>query len=480
MVRTILILALHFLYLLPLSAQLKLPSVLSDNMVLQQQSEVKIWGWATKGATISVTPSWNNEKCDTQTSELGKWELTIPTPSAGGPYEIKISAETTITLHNILIGEVWFCSGQSNMEMPMKGFPNQPVEGSNDLIASAKSSTPIRMFIADSKDGTWLPQQNRTPQEDIEGSWYENTSEAVANTSATAYFYAQYLQKVLDVPVGIIVSTLGGSCITAWMSEESLTPYASAIDLSHLKNDIDLSNPTGLASVLYNGKVVPFLNYNIKGFLWYQGERNRGMYDLYTKLAPDFVADLRKKWNKDFPFFFVEIAPFVYDEKNNSWLSGFFRETQQKNRMDIPNSGMVSTLDIGDAICIHPPQKESVGKRLAYLALGKTYGKKGVSYDAPTYKSQDIEGNKILLNFDKPSDMMWQANQQFDFFEIAGSDKVFYPAKVYFDNSVKRLVVSSNKVPKPVAVRYAFRDYTGASLFSVAGIPVSPFRTDNW
>lgn len=460
-------------------AKVQLPSILSSNMVLQQHTNVKLWGKAQKNSPITIKTSWDNKTYKTTADKQGKWLLNISTPVAGGPYEITFNDGELLTLKNILIGEVWFCSGQSNMEMPMSGFDRQPTQGTNDIIAKAKASTPIRIYNTDSKDGKWIRQFSKTPEEDCKGEWLENTSVNVSHTSATAYFFARYLQEVLEVPVGIIISSLGGSKVEAWMSREAITPFKS-IDLSILDNNEPIKNITATPCVLYNSKIAPFTNFTIKGFLWYQGESNRNNVDLYKDLMPAFVKDIRNKWNiGEFPFYFVEIAPFNY-EGANGISAARMREVQQQNMKDIPNSGMVTTLDIGHPVFIHPTNKETVGSRLALWALAQTYGRKGFGYATPIYKSMEISGNKIYINIDNAQRGLCPMWTPLEGFEIAGEDKIFYPAHAEIETKTTRLAVSCDKVQHPIAVRYAYKNYTKASIFSTYGIPVAPFRTDNW
>ncbi|MDR1919419.1 MAG: sialate O-acetylesterase [Tannerellaceae bacterium] len=448
-------------------------------MVLQQQTKVKIWGEAGAKTKVTVRTSWDNQTYTATAGSEGAWLLTVATPTAGGPYEISISDGEDIVLKNILVGEVWFCSGQSNMEMPVRGFDGQPVEGANDVIAAARPQTPIRMFTTDSKDGSWLRQFSKQPQPDCEGEWLEHTSGHVANISATAYFFARSIQEALDVPVGIVVSSWGGSKLEAWMSRETLTPFTE-VNLSHLDNNEVIKQPNTTPCVLYNGKIAPLTNYAIRGFLWYQGESNRDKPELYEQLMPVFVADLRRKWNVgEFPFYFVQIAPYYYGGADGI-SAARFRDAQQQNMKDIPNSGMAMTIDIGDSLCIHPADKETVGKRLAYWALSETYGKKGIGYKAPEYKSMEITGNKISLAFDNAHYGLTPQWKKISGFEIAGADKTFYPADAEIDLKTKKIVVSHNDIPQPVAVRYAYKNYAVASVFTVYGIPLTPFRTDNW
>ncbi len=301
----------------------------------------------------------------------------------------------------------------------------------------------------------------------------------MANISAAGYFFAKYIQEVLEVPVGIIVSSRGGSIVEAWMSREAITPFKE-IDLSILDNNDKIKKAQSTPSVLYNSKIAPLTKFAIKGFLWYQGESNRNNADLYARLMPAFVKDLRTKWGVgDFPFYFVEIAPFTYEGAEGT-SAARLREVQLQNMKDIPKSGMVTTLDIGSPIFIHPVDKETVGNRLAWWALADTYWKSGFGYKPPIYKSMEIVDNKIYINLENAKRGISPMWTDLKGFEIAGKDKVFHPAKAEIETKTTRLAVSSAKVPQPIAVRYAYRNYVEASIFSIYGIPVAPFRTDNW
>jgi len=475
------ILLILCLLLLPVTAgaKIQLPSVLSDNMVLQQQTQVKLWGKAKPKSKVTVKASWDKNRFFTFSDSEGKWQMVVPTSAAGGPYELIISDGEELVLKNILIGEVWFCSGQSNMEMPMKGFDRQPVEGTNDIITKSKPTTPIRVYTTDSQDGKWVRQFSKQPQDDCIGSWLENTPENVANTSAVAYSFAQYIQEVLDVPVGLVISSWGGSKVQAWMSREALGEFEE-VDLSLLDNNEVVKNPTATPSVLYNAKVAPLTNFTIKGLLWYQGESNRENPELYRWLMNAFVKDLRARWQiGEFPFYYVQIAPYNYEGAEGT-SSAKLQEAQLQNMKDIPNSGMVTTLDVGNPVFIHPVDKKTVGNRLALWALGETYGKRGFGYKPAIYKSQEIAENKIYINFDNAPRGLSPMWTELGGFEIAGEDKVFHSARAEIETKSCRLAVSSEKVPKPVAVRYAYKNYAEASLFGVDGIPVAPFRTDNW
>ncbi|GHV19921.1 9-O-acetylesterase [Bacteroidia bacterium] len=462
-----------------LHAKVKLPAILGDHMVLQQQTTVKLWGESNPKAKINIKTSWNNKTYTTASDNNGNWLLSVETPIAGGPYEISIHDGEEIILKNILIGEVWFCSGQSNMEMPVRGFDRQPTKNTNDLIAKAKPKTPIRMFTTDSENGKWVRQFSKKPETDCKGRWMDNSSENVANISAVAYYFASYIQEVMEVPVGIIVSSWGGSKVEAWMSREAISPFKD-INLSILDNDEPVKNPTATPCVLFNAKIAPLLHFAIKGFLWYQGESNRDNADQYAVLMPAFVKDLRQKWGVgDFPFYFVQIAPFNYEGADGT-SAARFREVQFQNMKEIPNSGMAVTMDVGHPVFIHPTDKETVGNRLAYWAMAKTYGKSGFGYLSPEYKSMEKAEGKIYIDFNNAPGGICPMWTELKGFEIAGEDKIFHPAKAEIETRTARLAVSCKDVPNPVAVRYAYKNYVEASIFSIYGIPVTPFRTDNW
>lgn len=465
----------------PAGAGIILPDIISDGMVLQQRCDVKIRGKATPDSKISVTPSWNNRVSAAHVGSDSLWCVTVATPEAGGPYVIDISGSdgSKVTLNNVLSGEVWFCSGQSNMEMPMRGFDRQPLDGTNAVIARAKASTPIRIFTPDSKNGQWVRSSAKTPQTDVAGEWWLNTPDNVANSSAIAYLFARYLNDVLDVPVGIIVSTLGGSRIEPWMSREALEGF-EGYTYTHLDEGTE-TDPWSQPCLLYNAKVAPFTDYKVKGFLWYQGESNRHNPDTYDRLMASMVSDWRRRWDggEDNPFYFVEIAPFRY-EGDDKTSAALLRESQARALQLIPGSGIASTIDVGQYNFIHPTDKFTPSERLAWLALTDTYGMTGFGSHSPRYESMEVIDGKIYVNVtDAPQGLspMWTSLTGF---EIAGADRVFHPAFAEIEEKTCRLAVSSPDVPEPVAVRYCFSNVSQPSVYNVAGLPLLPFRSDDW
>ena len=458
------------------SAKVELPNFLGDNMVLQQRTDAALWGTASPGTTVTIRPGWDWSKTVvTADPQTGRWFARIPTPAAGGPYDIVISDGEKRTVRNVLIGEVWFCSGQSNMEMPVKGYGSQPSTGSEDFIVRARPETPIRVCKIVRRSMT-------TPQDTVstEG-WKTHTPEAVANTSATAYYFAQYLQSVIGVPVGILESDRGGSSIETWMDEKTIREqFGGEFDLSYLQTgEIKPNRVHQEPCLLYNGQVHALVPYTFKGMLWYQGETNRGRPGQYIRLQTAYVKMMRELFQvPDAPFYFVQIAPYPYG-KPEDWTSGYFVEAQQKSLETIPHSGMAATVDIGEYGTIHPCRKADVGKRLALLALQNDYGLKGIEAVAPTFKSLAVEDGKALVSVNVGPLGISPMGRDLDGFEVAGADRVFHPAKARQKNGTT-LVVWSESVPEPVAVRYCFRNWGVGSVFNAFGIPLTPFRTDDW
>ena len=457
-----------------LKAQPKLASLFTDNMVLQQQSAAPIWGWTIPGKSVRITTSWDKKTTTTKADANGKWKAFLQTPKAGGPYEMTISDGQPVSLKNVLIGEVWLCSGQSNMEMPMKGFKGQPIIGSNEAILKSTNKN-IRVYTVP-RGATATAQENSKPSE-----WKEAAPEAISNFSATAYYFGKELYELLNIPIGLINVSYGGSPVESWMDAASLKDYPE-IKLPATTDSIKSPNRTPTA--LYNAMLHPVIGYGIKGIIWYQGESNYERPDQYETLFPAMVKQWRTQWNApDLPFYFTQIAPYNYAQLPPYYLGGkynsaYLRDAQRKAVEKISHSGMAVVLDAGEEANIHPTNKKVVGERLALLTLAKTYGLKGFGFESPSYDTLLISNGIAEVKFRNASNWLTSYGKELSLFEIAGKDKIFYPAKaVIYRSSV---MVSSPQVKEPVAVRYAFRDFTKAELYSTEGLPVSSFRTDNW
>lgn len=444
------------------SAKVKLPALFSDGMVMQQLSNAPIWGESDKTqGSVTVKTSWNGKEYTAAIGEDGKWKAMVETPRFGGPYRIEISDGEPLTVNNVLVGEVWLCSGQSNMDMTIDGCYNDPVIGALDAVVTSTDNN-VRMFTVDKK-------MDSKPLADCTGQWRAASTENTPHFSAAAYYFARKIRQVLGVPVGIIHAAYGGSRVEAWMSAEGVAPFKG---MKEVQNEC----------ILYNGMMASIVGYAMRGCLWYQGEANMDYPDLYTKLLPAMVKDWRDKWGQgDFPFYYAQIAPYNYGKgdgigKNSAYL----REAQTKCLDLIPNSGMAILTDIGYPNTIHPMKKEEVGDRFAYLALGRTYGMKGFPTSGPLFKEMSIKGKEVTVTFKETGRGMTSYRQDIKGFEVAGADRVFHPAKARISDDPKKVVVWSDEVAAPVAVRFAFKDYTDCNLFNYAGLPASSFRTDNW
>lgn len=459
-------------FFLPLNAVVTLPSILGDNMVLQQKSEVSLWGKAEKMKRVTIKTSWDNQTYQTQSSQEGDWKIEVKTPSAGGPYQITISDGTALTLSNVMIGEVWICSGQSNMEMPMKGFRGQPIDGATDAIASASSNNNIRLI-------TLEINSSQTPLDDCKATvWSESTPQSVSNFSATAYYFGLYLQRILNVPVGLICTSWGGSKIQSWVKKDLFAEQFPEISLDVLSLNVEnIKRPKDEPTLLYNAMIHPLINYSIKGAIWYQGESNIGESDLYRKMFPAMVQSWRADWGQgDFPFYYVQIAPYCYGKNNcENTDAADMRQVQMECLQTIPNSGMVVTSDIGHPTCIHPPQKPEVGKRLALQALANTYSREGTPCDGPYFQTMSVEGGEVRVEFTNSDVGMTSFDQPILGFEIAGSDNIFYPASAKLTDHTTKLSLSAKDVPNPVAVRHGYKNYQPTNLYNNFGLPVAPF-----
>lgn len=443
-------------------ADVTLPKIFGDHMVLQQKSNVAVWGWGDAGEEVTVT--LGEAKATAKTDADGKWSTKIATPAAAGtPLTLTAKGKNVVEIKDVLIGEVWICSGQSNMEWTVSNSNNPAEEIKNGDYPT------IRMF----KVGH---QVSATPQKDMPGSWQVCKPETVGNFSAVGYFFARHLNKEVNVPIGMINTSWGGTICEAWASKESLSQDPDYKPILDRSANFAPNNPNQ-ASVLYNGMVHPFIPYGIRGAIWYQGESNVSRAVQYRKLFPAMIADWRKQFGQgDFPFLFVQLAPFNYNAANielpEQWES-------QLKTLSYPNIGMCVTTDITDLKDIHPRNKQDVGKRLALWALANTYGKTGLVYSGPLYDSMKVDGNKIRVKFKHVgSGLVAQGDKPLSDFTIAGEDKKFVPAKATIDGD--SIVVEAEGVAKPVAVRFAWHGSALPNFFNKDGLPASPFRTDDF
>ena len=486
-------------------ADIRLPSIIGDNMVLQGGDMARIWGWADAGEEINVNVSWHKTGWTVQAGKDGKWSFRTPVPDGGGPYEMTLKGKNTVTIKNILTGEVWVCSGQSNMQWSVKESAN----AEREIAAAAYPK--IRLFSVERSVA-------ETPQDNCTGKWVECSPETVGGFSAVAYYFGRELHKELGESIGLIHTSWGGTPAEAWTSpamleqnpvfepivnryKEALADYPKAKKdydekMEQWKKDVEKaktagtkapprpSEPLGPTSPwapagLYNAMIAPLTPYTICGAIWYQGESNAGRAYQYRELFPAMIKSWWRAWPQgDFPFLYVQLANYMQakDEPGNSaWAE--LREAQLMT-LDLPDTGMAVIIDIGEADNIHPKNKQDVGKRLAMWALARTY-KRNVVCSGPLYKSMDTKDNKIILHFDHiGGGLAAKDGGPLKGFAIAGQDQRFVWADARIEGDT--VVVSSDKVAEPVAVRYAWADNPVCSLYNKAGLPASPFRTDTW
>lgn len=444
------------------TGNVRLPSVISDNMVLQQNATVRLWGWSSPREKIKVHLPWNNTVDSVVGSGNGTWSIDIKTPAAGGPYTITIQGRNLLKLENVMIGEVWVCSGQSNMEwnanMKLKDILDElPVSANNN----------IRLFH--------IPLTTSTsPQDDCAGKWRVCDSASLHSFSAIGYFFGKKLQKDLNVPIGLINASWGGTPAEVW-TPAPIVENDATLKAAAAKQGANKSRPH-LPGYTYNAMIAPITPYAIAGSIWYQGESNAGTASSYTQLMNEMIGAWRKAWGNEFPFYFVQIAPYRYGANINGAL---LREAQAAT-LNVPRTGMAVISDlVDDTTNIHPKNKHDVGLRLANMALAENYKKTGIAWQSPLYDRMEKNGNKIVIHFKHAEGgLKLHGGKKATEFYIAGEDHVFVPADVKIDGD--KVIVSAKNVKQPEAVRFSFTNTAIGNLFSAAGLPVAPFRTDNW
>ena len=466
-----------------MQAKIRLPHVLGNNMVIQQKSLVRLWGWAEPNSNVTIMLSWSDERAEAPVDENGWWFTTIPSPAASyTPLSITLDdGEDQITIDNVLAGEVWVCAGQSNMEMPVRGFGNCPVVDYNkELILGAKGHQVRSVKIP--------AVMSATPLEDADCEWRECTPQTLGDFSATGYFFAKLMNQALDIPIGIIEANKGGSRVESWLTKENLQTYTS-----DPTDSVEIAKKWPLdyhRSMLWgNGTFNPILNYTIKGILYYQGCSNVGdPGDQYSERMKLLASQWREQFGLgDIPFYFVEIAPYHYDNKDADW-GARLREQQFKASKIIPTSGLVCTNDCVfpyESTQIHPAQKQKVGERLAFLALNKTYGIGSIICTSPSFKEMQVKNDTVYIHLNDECGGISRF-EGIEGFEVAGADKKFYPATAqhYWRPGPgawnEAIIVTSPQVKEPVAVRYCFKNFQLGNLANAGGLPLFPFRTDNW
>jgi sialate O-acetylesterase len=462
--------------------EVRLPAIFGSGMVLQQQREVALWGTAAAGATVFVAPSWRGDTLTAAADSGGRWRLALPTGAAGGPYALRLSdGGAPLVLEDVLVGEVWLCGGQSNMEMPLRGYRGQPTEASNRYIV--RSRNPRLRCITAPRAAAAAPQRE-WPRA---ARWLPAAPEHAGGFSAAAYHFGRWLSEVLGVPVGLVCVSYGGSQAESWMAADMLKDFPE-IKIPRSEEDIGERNRTPTA--LYNAMLHPVAGFGVRGCIWYQGESNYERPDQYERLLPALVAGWRRAWGAgagDFPFYYAQIAPFGYaalppHRAGGKYNSAFLREAQRRCEGRIAGAAMAVLLDVGEERCIHPAAKPAVGERLALLALAGTYGVAGFASASPRYAALRVSHDTAVVTFEgAPLGLTTPGGRAPALFELAGADRRFHPAQAVVNaGKYASVTLTSPEVPQPVAARYAFRDFVVGDLFSTEGLPVSSFRTDEW
>jgi sialate O-acetylesterase len=470
-------------FCLSMQAKVRLPHLIGDNMVIQQLTDVRLWGWDEPGRTVKVSVSWSSETVQAKTGKDGRWLVKVKSPKASyEPLSITFDDGEKTTISSVLAGEVWVCAGQSNMEMPVKGFWQCPVEGYNDWVVEAARHRGVHSVK--------IPSIMRSePQDDAQCQWKECSPLTVGDFSATGYFFARKMHEALDIPIGIIEANKGGSRVESWLTKENLEKYTSDPTDSVA---IAQKWPTDYhRSLLWgNGTFNPILNFTVKGILFYQGCSNvDDPGDQYSERLKLLVEQWRSQFALgEIPFYFVQIAPYAYGEGKDGVNGALLREQQYRASQIIPNSSLVCTNDLVypyEWTQIHPTQKRQVGERLAYTALSRDYGFEGLLYKSSSYKDMQVKGDAVYIHLqdnyhtDAPF-------EQIEGFELAGEDRVFHPATAqhfwqpgggYWDEAIR---LTCPEVQHPVAVRYCFRNFQLGNVKNGGNLPLFPFRTDNW
>lgn len=488
-------------------ANVKLPALFGDHMVLQRDQKDRVWGWADADEEVTVSIAGQSKKA--RADKDGKWLVTLDPLPAGGPYTVLIKGKNEIRLDDVLVGEVWICSGQSNMQWDVARADD------GDLEALAAKDSGIRLIS--------VPQVGtQTPKDDFHGKWQVCTTENVKDFSAVGFFFGRQLRQTLDVPIGLIDDAWGGSACEAWIRRDLLASDAKYQPLMEKWEKIEADHKTAQAAYekalaewntaaekaksegkpapekpkapennlmggnsrpanIYNGVLKPTIGYGIRGAIWYQGESNAGRAYQYRDLFPLMIKSWRDEWGiGDFSFYWVQLADFLVEKPepgDSAWAE--LREAQTMTMGKLPHTGEAVIIDLGEAQDIHPRDKQNVAKRLARWALAHDYGVR-VPHHSPTFKSKEIEGNKIVVTLGHPGNGL----RAFDVpevrgFTIAGEDKKFVKAQAKILGKDK-VEVWADGVSSPVAVRYAWADNPVCNLYTTDGLPVTPFRTDDW
>jgi sialate O-acetylesterase len=441
---------------------LKVHGLFTDGMVLQREQAVPVWGTAEPGRSVAVTVAGQKKVSTADAS--GKWKVVLDPLKAGGPMDLTIAADRTVTLRNVLVGEVWLCSGQSNMGWSVRLSANAAEE-----IAAARHPQ-IRLF-------TVVRRESESPEADVEGSWQECSPATVPTFSAVAYYFGRSLQKALNVPIGLVHSSVGATRAQAWTPRPVLEEGFKEVFAQH---DKEKANPNPAVkpvapSTLWNGMIAPLAPFAIRGAIWYQGEGNVGSPKTHEKLFPALIRSWRKEWSGEFPFLYVQLANHL--ARKDAPVESYWAMLRESQRLalSVPRTAMAVTIDIGDAQDIHPKNKQDVGRRLALAAEAVVYGR-DVVYSGPMIASMKREGEKIRLTFNHVGGGLVAKGDVLKGFAVAGDDRKYVWAQAKVEGNT--VVVRADGIAKPAAVQYGWADNPECTLYNKEGLPASPFQID--
>ncbi|MGY3091326.1 sialate O-acetylesterase [Hymenobacter sp. UYAg731] len=470
------------------TAAVRVPPLVGDHMVLQRDQPLAVWGWAEPGEKITVDFRQRTVSVVTPTS--GRWQATLPATGSGGPFVMTIKGTNTLIINDILVGDVWLASGQSNMELPLRD-PNAPKPGAYPLINNAEQEVAQANF-PQIRQFTVKKQPAAQPQATVDGyNWRVCSPQTAAGFSAVAYFFARDLYQRYHVPIGIISSPWGGTPAEAWVGGSTLLQQPDFKEKVAMLQTAPVpalleKDPQNTPTASFNGMIAPLIPYTLKGIIWYQGESNVGRAAQYHTLFPAMIQDWRQRWGRELPFLFVQLAnwqPAQTQPTDSDWAR--LREAQTA-ALALPRTGMAVAIDLGDAVDIHPANKQDVGHRLALVARSVAYGDKLVVAAGPLLKKMQVQGNTMRLDFEQVgSGLVLQAGAGLPAapgglrgFALAGANRQFHWANGTVQGNT--LLLSSPEVPAPVAVRYDWADNPNGNLYNREGLPAAPFRTDTW
>ena len=470
---------------------LGIPHVFGDHMVLQSGQPIPVWGWAKPGESVTIAFAGQTKRTIAAATD-GAWKIELdPLAVSAQPADLTVAGSETIAFHDVLVGEVWLCSGQSNMQKPLGTWRGQPITTVNYQQALAAANYPlIRLLNMKISEADTPARDIDTTQRSVQdypwAGWVPTSSASLDEVkfSAACYYFGRKVYQELKIPIGLIEATAGGTHIEAWTPPAGFAADSALADFAQASKTPKVQYQGTTVSALYNGMIHPIAPYAMRGVLWYQGESNVYNQDgaIYANKMAALIDGWRAEWGYNFSFYFVQIPPLLYSVSRSNFVHSpevlpVFREAQAAT-LTLPRTGMVVTTDIGDLQNMHPPRKKEVGERLALWALAKDYGRKNIEPSGPEFRSMEVKGNQATLRFcHEGAGLASGDGQPLNWFAIAGLDGKFYPAAAQIKGDT--VVASSPQVSNPRTVRFAWSEGAMPNFFNKDGLPAVPFRTDN-